>query len=274
MVGQSARLTTPATWTLLQSPSLSAPPLGLPGLYPLIAWKIGTETTYLCESAVGAAGAAISWARDFGLFRDVDELADLARSVPTTNGVFFVPALGGLPQPYDKPLARAAFVGLSYGTGRAHAVRALLEALCMRVRQQFDLLLSDTGLVCDRVRIDGGVARNAFICDFLAALLQRPLEVPEELDMTVTGAAYLAGLRAGIWADRVELRALRGRTRTIEPDAAIAAMATISSPSASASASPSGTASSAESAAAAASPSSSLEQHYAAWCAAVAHSVR
>jgi glycerol kinase len=143
-----------------------------------------------------AGGAAVQWLRDgLGLIADVDEAEQLARSVATSDGVVFVPALAGLGSPHWRPDARGLLAGLTRATTRAHVVRATLESIALQVA---DVLAAFPGEL-DVLRADGGASTNAFLMQLQAELLGCPVEVAAEAEATALGAAALGGLAVGSW---------------------------------------------------------------------------
>ena len=170
------------------------------GLVTTIAWRIGAETTYALEGSVFIAGAAIQWLRDgLGVIRSAAESETLARSVADTGGVYFVPAFVGLGAPHWDMYARGTIVGLTRGTTAAHLARAALEAIAYQSRDVLDAMTADAGLAADELRVDGGAAANDLLCQFQADILDRAVLRPRVIETTSLGAAYLAGLGAGVW---------------------------------------------------------------------------
>ncbi|GBD43261.1 Glycerol kinase [bacterium HR40] len=173
-------------------------------LLATIAWRLGGRVTYALEGSMFVAGAAIQWLRDgLGLIDDAAESERLAAAVPDTGGVEFVPAFTGLGAPWWDPDARGAILGLTRATRRAHIVRAALEAVACSTRDLVDAMDKDvragggSGLP-EVLRIDGGMAANDWFCQYLADILDRPVERPESLESTARGAAALAALGAGL----------------------------------------------------------------------------
>jgi glycerol kinase len=163
---------------------VSAPPHGL--------LKTAAADGYAVEGAVLVSGAALQWLRDgLGLIGDAAESEALARSVPSTEGVAFVPALTGLGSPWWDPDARGLIAGITRGTTRAHLVRAALEAIAHQVADVVDALPLRPALL----RADGGAAANGFLMQFQADLLGLPVEVAVEQETTALGAAALAAGR-------------------------------------------------------------------------------
>jgi glycerol kinase len=154
------------------------------------------------EGSVFTTGAAVQWLRDgLGIIASAPETEDLARSVPDTGGVVFVPAFAGMGAPYWDADARGALLGLTRGTTRAHIARAALEAIAHQTREVVDAMQADVaeGITIPSLRVDGGAAANGFLCQFQADVLQRPVLRPHDLERTALGAAYAAGWAVGRW---------------------------------------------------------------------------
>ena len=173
------------------------------GVLATAAWRLGgSPAVYALEGSVFVAGAAIQWLRDgLGLIEDATETEALARSLAGNDGVHFVPALTGLGSPHWAPEARGLISGLTRGTRREHLVRAALEAIAFQTNDVLTAMELDVELL----RADGGAASNAFLLQFQADVARLPVEVPVEREATALGAAALAGLGAGVWADPSEL---------------------------------------------------------------------
>jgi glycerol kinase len=190
---------------------LSPAPAGL--LATAAAVAPGVSPQYALEGAVLVSGAAVQWLRDgLGLLGSAAETEALARSVDSSAGVTFVPALTGLGSPHWDAEARGLISGLSRGTTRAHLVRAALEAIALQVADVLDAL---PGL--EVLRADGGASANGFLMQLQADLIGCPVEVASESETTALGAAALAGLGAGIWSSPVEVAALVRPARRFEP---------------------------------------------------------
>jgi glycerol kinase len=187
---------------LLLNTGPGEPPRSGHGLLSTVAYQFAPmPPVYALEGSVFTTGAAIQWLRDgLGIIASADETEPLARSVPDTGGVVFVPAFAGLGAPYWDADARGALFGLTRGTTRAHIVRAALEAIAHQTREVVDAMQADVeGIAIKGVRVDGGAAANDFLCQFQADLLQRPLLRPRDRERTALGAAYAAGWAAGFW---------------------------------------------------------------------------
>ena len=197
------------------------------GLLTTVAWQIGETTSYALEGSVFIAGAAVQWLRDgLGIIARASDTQGLAESVADTGGVYLVPAFVGLGAPYWDPYARGAIVGLTRGTTRAHLARAALEAIAYQSRDVLDAMAEEAGVPMATLRVDGGAAANDFLCQFQADVLDVPVLRPSVTETTGLGAAYLAGVGAGIWkpaelADRWKLE--RRFTPAMAPAARAAA---------------------------------------------------
>ena len=188
------------------------------GLVATVGWGRNGRTTYALEGSVFIAGAALQWLRDeMGLIKDAAESEEMAQAVPDAGGVYFVPAFVGLGAPHWDAYARGTIVGLTRGSNRNHIVRAALESIAYQTREVVDAMARDTGARPQALRVDGGAARNDFLCQFQADILGIPVERPVTTESTALGAAYLAGLATGFWKDEEELAAQRKIARTFEP---------------------------------------------------------
>jgi glycerol kinase len=188
------------------------------GLLTTIAWRIGGRATYALEGSVFIAGAVVQWLRDgLGVILRADETRALAESVPDTGGVYFVPAFVGLGAPYWDPYARGTIVGLTRGTSRAHLVRAALEAIAYQSRDVLEAMAADARLALRALKVDGGAVANDFLCQFQADVLDTDVMRPRVIETTALGAAFLAGLGAGLWRSLDALAARQGVERTFSP---------------------------------------------------------
>jgi glycerol kinase len=170
------------------------------GLLTTVAWQIGGATTYALEGSVFIGGAVVQWLRDgLGIIGTAAESEALAESVADTGGVYLVPAFSGLGAPHWDPYARGALVGLTRGTTRAHIARAALEAVAYQNRDVLDAMAHDSGAPLSALRVDGGAAANNFLCQFQADVLNVEVLRPAVIETTAMGAAFLAGVGAGLW---------------------------------------------------------------------------
>ncbi len=169
-------------------------------LLTTVAYRINGETSYAIEGSIFVAGAAMQWLRDgLELYDDTAQSEDMANSVDDNNGVYFVPAFTGLGAPHWKPEARAIITGLTRDTTKAHIVRAALEAQAYQTLDLIDAMEADSGHKAKILRADGGLVANAFMCQFLSDMLERPVEIPAITESTAWGAAILAGVSVGVF---------------------------------------------------------------------------
>jgi glycerol kinase len=188
------------------------------GLLTTIAWGIGGRVEYALEGSVFVAGAAVQWLRDqLGLIRTAAESESLARSVADTGGVYLVPAFTGLGAPHWDPDARGVLIGITRGTSRAHIARAALESIAYQTADVLACFEADAGLRPAHLQVDGGATANDFLMQFQADVLGVPVRRPRVLETTALGAAYLAGLSAGVWPSRDAIRANWAEERRFEP---------------------------------------------------------
>ncbi len=178
------------------------------GLLSTVAWDLGDGPTYALEGAIFVTGAAVQWLRDgLGIITTAAEVEALARTVPDSGGVVFVPALTGLGAPDWDPGARGIIIGITRGTTRAHLARATLEAIAFEVRDVVDVMTAEAGLSLPELTVDGGASSDDLLCQLQADQLGVPVRRPVVRETTALGAAFLAGLATGVWSATDELRA-------------------------------------------------------------------
>jgi glycerol kinase len=174
-------------------------------LLTTVAYTIKGQTHYALEGSIFIAGAAVQWLRDgLKIIKDAAQTEAMAKSVPDDHGVFMVPAFAGLGSPYWAPNARGAIFGLTRATSSEHLARAALESVCL---QTYDLLhaMSEDGVNPTRLRVDGGMVANDWVCQFLAGVLNVTVERPKVMETTALGVAYLAGLQVGVYQSTDQL---------------------------------------------------------------------
>ncbi len=187
------------------------------GMLTTVAWRRAGRLSYALEGAIFVTGAALQWLRDgLGIIANVSEAGPIASSIPHADGVFMVPAFVGLGAPYWDPYARGTIVGLTRGSGRAHLVRAAVEAMAYQTRDVVEAMQGDTGRPLTELRVDGGASVMDVLCQFQADLIGIPVSRPRQTETTALGAAFLAGLGAGAWTD-ADLTGLWKLDRDFEP---------------------------------------------------------
>ena len=172
------------------------------GLIATPACRLNGRMTYALEGSIFVAGAAVKWLRDaLGIIADASETERLARELPDNRGVYFVPAFVGLGAPHWEPDVRAIITGLTLDVTRAHVTRAALEAVAYQTLDLINAMTADGCQAPTALRIDGGMAGNDWLCQFMADIAQLQVERPQNLETTALGAGFLAGLATGVWSD-------------------------------------------------------------------------
>jgi len=192
-------------------------PEPVPGVLATAACGARGEPAYALEGSVFIAGAAVQWLRDgLGLIQSAGETEALARSVPDTGGVHFVPAFVGLGTPHWEAEARGTITGLTRGTTRAHLARAALESMAFSTAELLQAMAGASGLDVAVLRVDGGASANDWLMQYQADVIGIPVERPDMVETTALGAAGLAGLALGVWRSSDQFLAGR-RFRRFEP---------------------------------------------------------
>jgi glycerol kinase len=187
------------------------------GMLTTVAWRRAGRLSYALEGAIFITGAALQWLRDgLGIIASASESGPIAMSVPDSGGVFMVPAFVGLGAPHWDAYARGTIVGLTRGSGRAQLVRAAVESMAYQTRDVVEAMERDVGTSLRELRVDGGAAVMDVLCQFQADLLGIPVRRPRQTETTALGAAFLAGLGAGLWKD-ADLEGLWKLDREFEP---------------------------------------------------------
>lgn len=188
-------------------------------LLSTVAWAMKGDTyTYALEGSAFIAGAAVQWVRDGLQFvRDSAEIEALAASVPSSEGVTFVPALTGLGAPYWDPNATGMFTGITRGTTRAHMARAVLEGVAFQNVDILNAMQKDLGQPLASVNVDGGASANNLMMQFQADMLGVQLRRPKYLETTSVGAVFAAGIGAGVWTDLAEVEKTWKEDRLFAP---------------------------------------------------------
>jgi glycerol kinase len=199
-------------------------PPAVEGLLTTVAWRLsdGGPTTYAYEGAIFVTGAAIQWLRDgLGIVAAAPEVGPLAATVDDTDGVVVVPAFTGLGSPWWDPYARGTIVGITRGTGRAHIARAVVESIAYQTRDVVDAMKAASGRPVTALRADGGASVMDLLLQLQADQLRVQVDRPQVPETTALGAAYVAGLAAGVWSSIEEVArqwALDARFEPVAPE--------------------------------------------------------
>jgi glycerol kinase len=176
------------------------------GLLSSVAWGLDGKVVYALEGSIFIAGAAVQWLRDeLQFFETAAQSEEIAASIPDTGGVYVVPAFVGLGAPHWDMYARGTIVGLTRGSGRAQITRATLEAIAYQTLDVLNVMTQEGGIPVESLRVDGGAVSNRFLMQFQCDILNVPVERPQVQETTALGAAFLAGLAVGFWADLEEI---------------------------------------------------------------------
>ena len=175
-------------------------------LLTTVAWRIDGRTEYALEGSIFIAGAVVQWLRDgLEFFRSSPDVEALAASVPSSDGVYLVPAFAGLGAPHWDQYARGTIVGLTRGTTKAHIARAALEGIALQTMDVLKAMEADAGIRLKELRVDGGASANDLLMGLQADLLNVPVVRPKVAETTALGAAYLAGLAVGYWKNQADI---------------------------------------------------------------------
>ncbi len=189
------------------------------GLVTTIAWGLDGKVYYALEGSIFVAGAAIQWLRDE--LRVIDSSPDseyMAKKVADTNGCYVVPAFTGLGAPHWDQYARGTIVGLTRGVNKYHIIRATLDSICYQTNDVLQAMEADSGIRLASLKVDGGASANNYLMQTQADIIGAPVNRPCCVETTAMGAAYLAGLAVGYWADKEDVRKNWAIDRTFIPE--------------------------------------------------------
>ena len=188
------------------------------GLVTTIAWGLDGKVEYALEGSIFVAGAAIQWLRDeLRILEKASDSERLAQEVEDTNGCYVVPAFTGLGAPHWDQYARGAIVGLTRGVNRNHIIRATLDSLCYQTNDVLKAMEAGSGIKLAALKVDGGACANNYLMQTQSDIISAPVKRPCCVETTAMGAAYLAGLAVGYWADKAEVRKNWAIDRIFEP---------------------------------------------------------
>ena len=177
------------------------------GLVTTIAWGLDGKVNYALEGSIFVAGAAIQWLRDeLKLIDSAEDSEYMAKKVKDTNGCYVVPAFTGLGAPHWDQYARGTIVGITRGVNKYHIIRATLESIAYQVHDVLVAMRADSGIDLTALKVDGGASANNFLMQTQADFIQAPVKRPSCVETTAMGAAYLAGLAAGYWKNKEEVK--------------------------------------------------------------------
>jgi glycerol kinase len=188
-------------------------------LITTLACSLNRKLEYALEGSIFIGGAVVQWLRDsLGLIRNSADIEALAATVPDNGGLVFVPAFVGLGAPYWDPYARGLLIGMERGTQPGHIARAALESIALQVADVIEAMDKETANPFRELRVDGGAAANDMLMQCQADIIGIPVFRPEQVETTALGAAYLAGLAAGVWDNPQQIQKLRGEGKRFSPN--------------------------------------------------------
>lgn len=185
------------------------PPRSKARLLGTVAYRLGGKTTYALEGSIFMAGAIIEWLKSLGLIKNAREIDELARRANPASRCILVPGFVGLGAPYWAPNARGALLGMTRDTGAAEIAAAALDAVALQTRDLLEAVRADTGVAPSSLRVDGGMTRSDFFLQRLADVTGAEVVRSATAETTALGAAFLAGLQAGVFKDLGAIGALR-----------------------------------------------------------------
>jgi len=194
------------------------------GAVTALAWVHQGKPTYAFEGIINFSAATIEWLKNqLGLIQTTSDVEKLAATVADNGGVYLIPAFAGLSAPYWNPDARAAIIGLTAHSTRAHVARAAVESIGYQLRDVLDMMKSDAGVPLKRIRADGGATANKFLMQFTADIAGVDVLVSDVAECSALGATLAGALGLGFFKSLDELAASPGRTKIYRPQARTAA---------------------------------------------------
>jgi glycerol kinase len=195
------------------------------GIVSTICWSTENEINYALEGVIVSCGATIEWLKnELNLFEDSKQTESMATSVDDNGGVYIVPAFSGLGSPHWQMDRKASIVGLTFGSTKNHIVRAGLESIAYQIKEVIDTMQNDASVQLQNLNVDGGITSNKFVINFLVNLLNKQVNTIGMPDVSALGAAYLAGLKAGVYESISSLKQLNADKTVHQPDNSITMM--------------------------------------------------
>jgi glycerol kinase len=188
------------------------------GMVTTVCWSTEERIDFALEGVIVSCGSTIEWLKnEIGLFNDSILTESMAAEVPDNNGVYIVPAFSGLGAPHWDMNRKGSITGLSFTSNKNHVVRAALESIAYQIKDVVVAMEADSKIELQELMVNGGISSNGFVLQFLADLLDRPVINSGMPDVSALGAAYLAGLKAGVYKNLDQLKTLNADKHIIEP---------------------------------------------------------
>ncbi len=189
------------------------------GMVTTICWSTEDKVQYALEGVIVSCGSTVEWLKnELGFFTESKETETMAREVPDNGGVYLVPAFSGLGAPHWQMNCKATISGLTFSSTKNHIVRAALESIPYQIMDVIEAMEQDTGIALSALMVNGGMVSNGFVLQLLASLLDSPVVNKNMPDASAQGAAYLAGLKAGIYKDLAFLQNINIESQKINPE--------------------------------------------------------
>jgi glycerol kinase len=190
------------------------------GMLTTICWSMDNRVDYALEGAIVACGSTLEWLKnELQLFNIPSETEQMATAVEDNGGVYLIPAFSGLGAPFWQMDRKASIHGMTFGSSKNHIVRAALESIPFQVKSVIEAMGQDMNTPLKRIAVNGGIANNKFVISLLVDLLNLPLTKQANTDISAAGAAYLSGLRSGVFQSMEQLSLLQQKHSTsISPD--------------------------------------------------------
>jgi glycerol kinase len=183
-----------------------------------VCWSTEERVDFALEGVIVSCGSTIDWLKnEIGLFKDSTLTEPMATEIPDNNGVYIVPAFSGLGAPHWDMNRKGSITGLSFSCNKNHLVRAALESIAYQIKDVVVAMEADSKIELQELMVNGGISSNGFVLQFLADLLDRPVFNCGMHDVSALGAAYLAGLKAGIYKNLDQLKMLNADKNIIHP---------------------------------------------------------
>jgi glycerol kinase len=187
-------------------------------LLTTVAWRIKGKTEYALEGSIFIGGAVVQWLRDsLGIIKRSKDVENLATSVESSDGVYFLPAFAGIGAPYWDQDAKGTMFGITRGTTDAHIARASLEAIAYQTMDILKAMEADSEIDIEELRVDGGATVNNMLMQIQSDVLNTTTIRPKVTETTALGAAYLAGLAVGFWEDMEEIQSIWKEDMRFQP---------------------------------------------------------
>ncbi|MBP8156069.1 MAG: carbohydrate kinase, partial [Leadbetterella sp.] len=198
----------------------SRPVISKHGMLSTVCWSTENRVDFALEGAIVSCGSTIEWLKNsLNLFADVAETEKMANEIPDNAGVYLIPSFSGLGAPHWQMNRKASIEGMTFGTTKNHIVRAALESIPYQIKDVVTAMENDMTTPLKSISVNGGLTKNQFVLQFLVDLLGIELKKQQNPDVSALGAAYLSGLKSGVYENIEQLKKLnQSKTQKILPN--------------------------------------------------------